>query len=405
MESPILAAIQARVWPVIPSHLVSTFWATFVATPIVYLILAQRYRTGRQRAWIATGAASGCMTITAVPFFWDWLSNGCSLTAVDPRWWLSERVCAGFMGYLVSDLITGSIFYSAHISLVMGWIHHIIYFILLSYVIAQRWSFIFCLGAMMELPTNLLALATLEPALRNDYFFAASFFTLRIAYHILLIVQFALPSTRVEFLGNKPGMGQWGPLLFFCLALPMHVIWFYGCVKGIIRRSKQKKEAALKATSEAAETIKGTQTPGAEKLLDFPPAAARAVGLPTPSLTPYASPLLRPLPVPISAEGGKQLTPPETPTTDGGLNKTPSELVLPNLYVPKEEVRRRLGKELREAAEDTVLRATGYANGAVNGNGTVGNGNGVKQGGEEAKVEDTEGVEESERRRSEIEVY
>ncbi|KZO94339.1 hypothetical protein CALVIDRAFT_565703 [Calocera viscosa TUFC12733] len=435
MSSPLLAAALARTWPPLPPHLIPAFWLSFLLTPLIYSLGALRYPERRKRAWIATATASGCMTLCALPFFLDWAGSWGSLAAVRERKWLAENVCAAFVGYLISDLITGLIFYSEHVSLLMGWIHHTLYVLLVSYVISQGWSHIFALAAIMELPTHHLAIATLEPWLRNDYVFAGLFFLLRVAFHILLIAQFCLPSVRIGVMGGKPGLGQWGPAVFLSLALPMHVIWFHGCVKGILRRQKKKREAAKAAlvaqpSSEEAVSTEpvpvGTQTPGAEKLLAFSPSAARAIGLPTPGLTPHTSPALRPLSSPPSSSGtgaGGQLTPPITPPQPSdaytaGLSRAPSLLSLPNLYLPsREEVRRRLGREgrreavrsLRDAGRGVVMRVTGYATaGAGSGGGYLGRGEGVGSGAEQAERERegaTEGVEESERRRSEIAVY
>ncbi|KZT51908.1 hypothetical protein CALCODRAFT_110450 [Calocera cornea HHB12733] len=97
-----LAALWARLPQPVPAHLLNTFWAAFLLTPLIYSLGAIRYTAPRKRAWIATTAASGCMTLAAIPFFIDYLRSGGSVHQLQPRPWLSERVCAGFMGYLIS---------------------------------------------------------------------------------------------------------------------------------------------------------------------------------------------------------------------------------------------------------------------------------------------------------------
>ncbi len=84
----------------------------------------------------------------------------------------------------------------------------------------------------MEVPTFILSISYLIPKTRHDIFFAAVFFATRVAFHIAIIVQLIHPVPRREVAN-----GSLLPSALYILALPMHIHWFIGCVRGIIKRS------------------------------------------------------------------------------------------------------------------------------------------------------------------------
>lgn len=112
--------------------------------------------------------------------------------------------------------------------------------ILVDFLVRWEWSHIFTLAGVMELPTFLLSIATLYPALRNDILFAATFLATRILLHIALFVSYLPQSTRLVAVG-----GSFIPAILFAVAFPMHLMWFIGSIKGFIRRAKARKEATL----------------------------------------------------------------------------------------------------------------------------------------------------------------
>ncbi|KAG8728191.1 hypothetical protein FRC12_021946 [Ceratobasidium sp. 428] len=128
----------------------------------------------------------------------------------------------------------------------------------------------------MEVPTFILAAGSLNPRWRNDYLFAAVFFATRIAFHLNLIYGYTKlyltrpPSPQQTLLNQLatpelnasivPTSSQFVssltlpdphtsplPAVFFLAALPMHLLWFNACVRGILRR-----RAALRSTATAA---------------------------------------------------------------------------------------------------------------------------------------------------------
>ncbi|CEL63474.1 putative protein [Rhizoctonia solani AG-1 IB] len=234
---------------------------SFLGFAVLYLCLSRFFETSKQRSWILTGLSSGFTSLAAVPYFFDFLSSGGHANALRPSNTWSDTVVAIFQGYLISDLLVGSIFYRQHITLATGWTHHILYFLLIQYITSVGWSNIFCLALIMEIPTMLLALGSLDQRLRNDYLFAVVFFSTRILLHVALIVAHAgvyfreaggvpghfkvsfptISETNqtlvdVQNVATPKSLNSPLPALFFLSAFPMHCMWFAGCIRGILRR-------------------------------------------------------------------------------------------------------------------------------------------------------------------------
>ncbi|EUC57253.1 TLC domain protein [Rhizoctonia solani AG-3 Rhs1AP] len=199
----------------------------------LYLCLAPCFDTSKQRSWILTGLSSAFTSAAAMSYFFDFLVSGGHVHAIRPAGPWSDTVVRIFQGYLISDLLVGSICYRRHITLATGWIHHTLYLALIQYITSVGWSNIFCLALIMEIPTTLLALGSLHPRWRNDYLFVGAFFSTRISLHVALIVAYA----GVYFRKAVPkSLDSPLPALFFLAAFPMHCMWFAGCVRGILRR-------------------------------------------------------------------------------------------------------------------------------------------------------------------------
>lgn len=144
--------------------------------------------------------------------------------------------------------MVGSLYYAEHITILTGWGHHISYLILVDFTVSRGWSHIFALAGLMELPTFHLAISVLHPRLRHNILFAAMFFATRIAFHVGLFISYFSKATRTKAVG-----GSFVPASLFAAIFPLHVQWFTGCIKGFIRRSKARREAALLAQSTSDE--------------------------------------------------------------------------------------------------------------------------------------------------------
>ena len=161
---------------------------------------------------------------------------------------ISDRAARTDDFSLVRDLLVGSLYYAEQLNMLTGWAHHIGYLILVDFTVSRGWSHIFALAGLMELPTFHLAISILHPKLRHNILFAATFFTTRIAFHVVLFISYFSKATRTKAVG-----GSFVPAGLFAAIFPLHVQWFTGCIKGFIRRSKARREPALLAQSTSDE--------------------------------------------------------------------------------------------------------------------------------------------------------
>ncbi|KAF8598973.1 hypothetical protein BDV93DRAFT_547167 [Ceratobasidium sp. AG-I] len=234
-----------------------------------YYLVAPRYTTLKQRAWVLTTLSSLLTSVAALPYFYDFISSGGRVQALRASSAWSDTVVRVFQGYLVSDLLLGALCYPKYVNISTGWVHHTLYFILIHYITSMGWSNIFCLGLIMEVPTLILALGSLHPRLRSDNLFASTFFAFRIVFHIILILAYAATYRNSRF--SQPARLSLNsnatcippnhpfselchttsvnplldfhspftsplPAIFFFSAFPLHCMWFTACIQGILRR-------------------------------------------------------------------------------------------------------------------------------------------------------------------------
>jgi hypothetical protein len=101
---------------------------------------------------------------------------------------------------------------------------------------------------------------------RNDLVFLVLFLFTRIIFHIYLIATFTISATSVPWTNaiGKTGrdvVGSWVPGLLMVAAFPMHGMWFWGGVKGYLRRRRARAQAAETLT------ITTTEEPGIRSLV------------------------------------------------------------------------------------------------------------------------------------------
>lgn len=87
-----------------------------------------------------------------------------------------------FLAFLVLDVVIGLADYRETLRWDTTWLHHVTYFFYTICLI--RWHATNCFMAYMicEVPTLVLALGNIEPALRNDLLFGATFAATRLGY-------------------------------------------------------------------------------------------------------------------------------------------------------------------------------------------------------------------------------
>lgn len=142
----------------------------------------------------------------------------------------------------MQDLVLGSLHYPSQVSLLTGWTHHLAYQALLFLVLRAGSAHVFCMAAIMELPTVALAAAFIWPELRSDELFLALFFVTRIAFHAVLAVLYSTPHgiTRGTGVGTS-----YLPIIGLTFAAPLHLMWLSTTLRGYIRRRKMAPNSPL----------------------------------------------------------------------------------------------------------------------------------------------------------------
>ncbi|KAK0470920.1 hypothetical protein IW261DRAFT_919172 [Armillaria novae-zelandiae] len=234
----------------VPAKQYSVAVQSFIALLCAYHLLAPRFTTSKQLSWIMTTIVSCIMTLTSLPFLWNYFTNhGVKDVARIPL--LAVPANRFFQAYLVCDLMTGTIYYRSQISIVTGWFHHMLYIMIVEIAIRRSLAHVFCLCCIMEFPTFILGLGSLYPSLRSNILFAVSFFATRILFHIMLCISYYLPNNRL-YATN----GSFIPLILLTLVFPLHAMWFYACIKGFVRRATKARSGTALPPS-----VEGTTRP------------------------------------------------------------------------------------------------------------------------------------------------
>lgn len=152
---------------------------------------------------------------------------------------VSALVCLWFGMANVVDLVFGLLCYPKYVQLLTGYIHHTIFIWIMiasttgngGFVAVEKFAPAFLMMTVEELPTFLLALGSVFKSYRTDYGFGGTFFILRIVYHGFMMYNAFVweAQTVVVFL--------------YGLTLTMHLNWFYGWVRSMLKGSKVKVNA------------------------------------------------------------------------------------------------------------------------------------------------------------------
>lgn len=214
------------------------FLYSFLALITAYHIFAPLCSTLKQQSWILTTISSAAMSLSSLPLFFHYVSSRGDLRGIKSTFW-TESTGRFFQAYLVADLLMGVIYYRSKLNLLTGWIHHTIYIFIVGYSCRMGWSHLFSLCAVMEVPTFVMAIASLNPRFRSDVIFALSYFATRIVLHICLCVSMVASRHNVTNDSFSPGV------IMACV-FPLHAFWFYGCLKGFVKRAKSVKPQPVK---------------------------------------------------------------------------------------------------------------------------------------------------------------
>ncbi|TFK32380.1 hypothetical protein BDQ12DRAFT_692592 [Crucibulum laeve] len=123
---------------------------SFAALGASYHILAPQYSTQKQLSWILTTVSSAVMTIMSLPFMYDYFMHGGRVQYIRTLSTFSIAAVRFFQGYLAADLTIGTVYYRDQLSTLTGWIHHLVYILVVELAVRRSWTHIFCLAAIME---------------------------------------------------------------------------------------------------------------------------------------------------------------------------------------------------------------------------------------------------------------
>ncbi|KAI7902237.1 uncharacterized protein BX663DRAFT_512233 [Cokeromyces recurvatus] len=181
-------------------------------------------RTERERAYVCTLLSSFVTSLCSLPYVYYFLKNEGHFPDFMSNFQTNQLpviITTFFMTFLFMDLTIGSIFYPKKIELLTGWIHHLTYLATLTWAIHQRYCAIFIMMCSLEIPTFLLALASVRSRFRHDYLFAVAFVFTRILFHAFTI-RCAWKSAVLNPVSYR------SILIALSSFFPVHCYWFYG---------------------------------------------------------------------------------------------------------------------------------------------------------------------------------
>jgi hypothetical protein len=161
-------------------------------------------------------SSSTIMTITSIPFVYEYVVHDCNLELfplLESPFALVS--CTFFITYLIADIMFGFIYYPQHMDPWTGWFHHITYLVLIPVLLSNHVGGGFMITMCMELPTVFLSIGYIIPSLRSELLFGMVFFITRILFHLFFAYQL-----------YKVWSDRMGLVICSLLTFPLHVYWF-----------------------------------------------------------------------------------------------------------------------------------------------------------------------------------
>ncbi|OBZ82870.1 hypothetical protein A0J61_09080 [Choanephora cucurbitarum] len=230
---------QAFSQPVIPISLLAS---TCTLLGFFFYMKSRFAKTEKQVSWILTLASSFVCTVVSIPYFVRFWLSGWDMASLQVESDYHSAVACFFISYLVLDLTLGSIYYVKQITILTGWIHHPLYIYILSWLIRCQSSSFFTTNCILELPTLVLALGSMQKRWRCDILFAVSFFVLRLVFHSYMIIALK-QKHRLESL--------W---VLAVVVFPLHIYWFYGIISSLMKKYPLTSFSLLSSSSKVNST-------------------------------------------------------------------------------------------------------------------------------------------------------
>ncbi|GBC06686.1 hypothetical protein RclHR1_00070053 [Rhizophagus clarus] len=175
------------------------------------------------------------MTLGSIPFLYQLIFNAnWNVNNLPNESNLSIILVGFFMTYCIIDILLGKFFYEKEISNVTnmkGYLHHLVYLVLSSFVIYKQRTEIFCLMSIFEVSTLVLATEKINnKSPKKDILYAITFVSTRLLFHGIMIYL---------YFNYHQSKSIW---LILSFLYPLHCYWFYGFVKQkVSARNQQRK--------------------------------------------------------------------------------------------------------------------------------------------------------------------
>ena len=191
-------------------------FAISVCVCTAFFLSTHKLTTPRGKSWLISCLSSSILSVHGVHRLVDAIIN---------KNFTYEHIFGGeddlsrifmmfFMAEMTCDILLGLIYYRKHQDVLSCYVHHIFYVWWVYYLVSHNFSrgFNFCF--VMEIPTFILALGSVNAKYRNDLLFGVSFFLTRIVFHLFLIYVYG--SLWYESIVWK----------ICSLAFVLHIYWF-----------------------------------------------------------------------------------------------------------------------------------------------------------------------------------
>jgi hypothetical protein len=127
------------------------FSSTLLLTSFIFFT---KNKNKQQKAWFLTFLTSIVMTLGSIPFLYQLIFNAnWNVNNLPSESNLSIILVGFFMTYCIIDLLLSKFFYENEISNITnmkGYLHHLVYLVLSSFVIYNQRTEIFCLMSIFE---------------------------------------------------------------------------------------------------------------------------------------------------------------------------------------------------------------------------------------------------------------
>lgn len=198
---------------------------------VFFMITLPIFKTEKQKAWLITLFSSTILSAIGMYKSLDLATVNIYLTRENLHSdnCLSVFGCIFFLNANMLDLLFGARYYPSETKLLSGYVHHIFYVGWISIVMYYNSSNGAVFFFVEEIPTLVMAIGSLFPALRSDWLFGITFFIFRIVYHTWYT--YRMFSSDYE-------SAYWRVALAVFM---LHLFWMAQWCKGMIKRTKSAK--------------------------------------------------------------------------------------------------------------------------------------------------------------------